>query len=436
MKQIILTIALSVIAVISGYSQNTLSGVIVDEKSKSPLVGVTIVDSNSGKGTISEDSGEFTIVIDEYPIVFIFRHLGYFEDSLRIETDEQFQRYYEDKTLSISMRVNPFKLDEIVVSTPGIAVKLFGNEPYSIMDYVVKDDRFIALGYKNHNTLKREIFLGKLSGEIILSTPLRSFEEIYQDCQGEVYAVTSDRAFLTKIKDDSIYLNPICDAKFFEENVKPVQALDNQNFLFVDKSPEGQYHDYYVCDSETNKQELFYRVGDEKRERAVINIDNQVRGEFVGKIKQGFISSAQMRIINARIAKLQNQINTDYRPIQSSMFQLEDSVLLFDFDYQAVHCYTINANLLWRTDIQVELNKDFTGRVHHDKISNRFFLEFVNIQLSYLIEIDPLTGEEIQTIPINKFKHIDHISIYDNRIFFLHQPDFGDRGKKIYFLDI
>jgi len=140
----------------------------------------------------------------------IFRHLGYFED----------------KTLSISMRVNPFKLDEIVVSTPGIAVKLFGNEPYSIMDFVVKDD--------------------------------------------------------------SIYLNPICDAKFFDENVKPVQALDNQNFLFVDKSPEGQYHDYYVCDSETNKQELFYRVGDEKKERAVINIDNQVRGEFVGKIKQGF----------------------------------------------------------------------------------------------------------------------------------------------------
>jgi len=84
----------------------------------------------------------------------------------------------------------------------------------------------------------------------------------------------------------------------------------------------------------------------------------------------------------------------------------------------------------------VKLNKDFTGRVHHDKISNRFFLEFVNVQLSYLIEIDPLTGEEIQTIPINKFKHIDHVSVYNNRIFFLHQPDFGDRGKKIYFLDM
>jgi len=218
--------------------------------------------------------------------------------------------------------------------------------------------------------------------------------------------------------------------------VKPIQALNNQYFIGVDKSEKGQYHDYYVCDSETGQQEIFYRVGNDQKEKAVASIDKQVRREFVGKISRGNIESGELRIINARIALLQNRINTDYRPIQSSMFQLKDSVLLFDFDYQAVHCFKMNAELLWRSEIQIYLSKDFTGRVHHDKISNRFSLEFLNIQQSYLIEIDPRTGGELETIPIQKFKHIDHISVYNNRIFFLHQPDFGERGKKLYFLDI
>ncbi len=436
MKYRIIVLAFTLIAVISGYSQNKLSGVILDENTQNPLAGVTILNTNSGKGVVSNDVGEFSLILTEFPVSLSLRHIGYFEDSLQILDKEQYQKYYKGKTITLSLRVNPFKFDEVVVSTPGIATKLFSDEPYAIIDYVVKEDRFIGLGYKNHNPTKREIFLGKLSGKVLLSNPLKSFQEIYLDCLGEVYAVARDKAFITNMEDDSLFLEFICDSKFFEEKVKPIQALNKQHFMYVSKSEQSQYHDYYVCDSETNKQELFYRVGDEKKERAVINIDNQVRREFVGKIKRGWISSAEMRIINARIAKLQNQINTDYRPIQSDMFQLEDSVLLFDFDYQAVHCFTLGAELLWRTDIQIELGKDFTGRVHHDKISNRFFLEFVNTQLSYLIEIDPQTGEELQTIPINKFKHIDHISIYYNRAFFLHQPDFGDRGKKIYYLDI
>ena len=114
------------------------------------------------------------------------------------------------------------------------------------------------------------------------------------------------------------------------------------------------------------------------------------------------------------------------------MFQLKDTVLLFDFDYQVIHCFTTKAELIWRSEIQLDLSKDFSGRVHHDKISNRFFLEFTHIQQSYLIEIDPRTGNEIETIPLKGFKHIDHISVYNNRVCFLYQPDFGARGKKLY----
>ena len=180
LKYRILTLLFALFVALGAYSQNKLSGVIIDEKSKVPLAGVTILDTKSGKGDISNDIGEFSLAFDDFPVIFSFRHLGYFEDSLRIESKDQYQKYFENKTVLLTLRLNPFKLDEVVVSTPGLATKLFEDEPYAIIDYVVKDNRFIALGYKNYNPLKREIFLGKLSGKIISSIPLPSSKEIFE----------------------------------------------------------------------------------------------------------------------------------------------------------------------------------------------------------------------------------------------------------------
>ena len=421
---------------VGAYSQNKLSGIIVDEKSKSPLVGVTVVNSNSGKGTISETNGEFNILIDEFPIVFSFRHLGYFEDSLRIENGDDFSKYYKGKILNIRLRINPFKLDEVVVSTPGMAIKLFGEEPYSIIDYVVKDNRFIALGYKNNSILNSEIILGNLSGSIILSRPLKSFQEVYQACSGEVYAITKDSATHIGIQNDSILFYKACKPTYFEDNIRPIQAKNDSCYIYMLESEMGLCKDYYTYSIDNQNNRLFYRVGDHGNEIGYTNLDGQIRSQVVGKIKKGDFKRGEMRPINDRISRQMFQRHDEYKPVNSEIFQLIDNVLLFDFEYQEVHLFTINADLLWSTQLQVELNNDFTGRVHHDKITNKFFLEFLNVRLSYLIEIDPLTGEEIQTIPIQKLKHIDHISVYNNRIFFLHQPDFGDRGKKIYFLDI
>ena len=135
----ILTLSFALFVALGAYSQNKLSGVIIDEKSKLPLAGVTILDAKSGKGAISDDIGEFSLSFVDFPLVFSLRHLGYFEDSLKIQNKEQYQKYFEGKTVLLTLRLNPFKLDEVVVSTPGLATKLFGDEPYAIIDYVVKD---------------------------------------------------------------------------------------------------------------------------------------------------------------------------------------------------------------------------------------------------------------------------------------------------------
>jgi hypothetical protein len=413
-----------------------ITGKVVEESNNEPLSGVAIVESANGQGVITNANGEFVFEIKSFPIQLFVKYLGYFDDTLSISNQEQFKKYFEGKPVLIILRQNPFLINEVVITPAGSAIQMFKEEPYAIMDYVIDGNRFFALGYRNSNPLKPEIFIGNPFGRLLFSKPLPTAGGIYQDCQGKVYAVARDSVYQLNNLEDTLSISPVCDDNFFQTRVKPIVALHDPYYIYFDKSKNGQYHDYYIGNYKTKKSQLFYRVGDEKHEQGFISIDKQLRQEFIGEFAQSDFISGALREMHARQASLRNRINTDYRPVHSTLFQSGDTALLFDFDLQVINCITISGVLRWRTKMQVDLTKEFTGKVHKDKITNRFFLEFLNIQSSYLIEIDPYTGKVLSNIPIRQYKHIDHISVYDNRIFFLFQPDFGDRGKKLYYVNL
>ncbi|MFH0760642.1 MAG: carboxypeptidase-like regulatory domain-containing protein [Bacteroidota bacterium] len=413
-----------------------LSGKVMDESNLEPMSGVAVWEPVSAKGTTTNANGDFSFEFKNFPVRFIFKSLGYFDDTLKILNPEQFRKHYQDTRVQITLRQNPFLIDEVVVSGKGSAIRMFKEEPYAIMDYVIQGNRFYALGYRNYNPLKPEIFIGNTSGRLLYASSLPSAQEICQDCQGTIYAVTNDNAYQLDNRHDTLAYGVKCDAGFFKTKVKPIVALAGPNYIYFESSEKGQYHDYYLGNYETGQHEIFYRVGNDKNEQEVVDINDQLRQEFISEINRSFIGSGELRLMHARQAVLRNKINTDFRPVQSALLQLSDSALLFDFDLQKIYCLTISGKPLWTSTIQADLSKDFTGRIHHDKITNRFFLEFLNIQSSYLIEINPETGEALTNIPIRQYRHIDHISVNNNRVYFLFQPDFGDKGKKLFNINL
>lgn len=413
-----------------------LSGKVVDESTVEPMPGVALWEPASGKGTTTNASGDFSFGFDTFPACFIFKSLGYFDDTLKIENQELYKKYFEGARVKITLRQNPFLIDEVVISQDGAAIRMFREEPYAIMDYVIDGDRFYALGYRNYNPMKPEIFIGSPSGRLLYTSPLASANEIYQDCQGAIYAVTNDSAYQLNNRHDTLSYGATCDAGFFRTKVKPIVALAGPNYIYFESSEKGQYHDYYLGNYQTEQHVIFYRVGNDKNEQEVIGINEQLGQEFISEIDRSFIGEGEMRLMHARQAVLRNKINTDFRPVQSALLQISDSALLFDFELQTVYCLTLSGKLLWTSTIQADLSKDFTGRVHRDKTTNRFFLEFLNIQASYLIEIDPKTGKALSNIPIRQYRHIDHISVNNNRVYFLYQPDFGDKGKKLFYVNM
>ena len=74
--------------------------------------------------------------------------------------------------------------------------------------------------------------------------------------------------------------------------------------------------------------------------------------------------------------------------------------------------------------------------VHFDAKSDRFYLQFDDNQLTEFIEIDPYSGQDLRNVRVKDFKHIEQCCFYNDRLYFLYQPEIGNRLKKVYSISI
>lgn len=116
MKKTII-IPLVCILIFSGIlpAQVTYSGRIIDQGTKSPLPGVSIICDSLSRGTVSNDEGEFSIMIDAHDPLLQFRLIGYKTQELRVtDTGE----------ILVSLEESVMELGEVVVTNDDYATKL------------------------------------------------------------------------------------------------------------------------------------------------------------------------------------------------------------------------------------------------------------------------------------------------------------------------
>jgi Fe(3+) dicitrate transport protein len=112
---IILTAALLLISSM-GFSQQRISGRIIDAEDQQPLIGAIVQLEASGAGTVTNEQGVFQIISDQENDIAIIKYLGYNE--MRIEITPTTTEL-EDIEL---VRANT-TLDEVIVSASPIILR-------------------------------------------------------------------------------------------------------------------------------------------------------------------------------------------------------------------------------------------------------------------------------------------------------------------------
>ncbi|GHS96750.1 SusC/RagA family TonB-linked outer membrane protein [Bacteroidia bacterium] len=103
----ILLFLVSFIFSINAYAQTTISGKVIDEGSKEPLPGVTVVLKSTTAGTATDLDGNFAIGVKSLPATFIVTYLGY--------KTEEVDVYEYTQSLTIELSENRNFLSEVVV---------------------------------------------------------------------------------------------------------------------------------------------------------------------------------------------------------------------------------------------------------------------------------------------------------------------------------
>lgn len=272
------------------------------------------------------------------------------------------------------------------------------------------------------------------NGKISWSRSVPKIEELFVDCLGALYLVERDSAHLITVQADSIRILSSCKKGYFSDFIRPVHVVTDSLTVFSKTSPVKQYRNFFLIREKNTEAERIYQAGNTGKESGLVAVNQRISHAFREVVKTNDPGCLEAMYRMAFTGVHEKLIN--YKPVHAEMYSAGDSLLLFDFTAGRIVRFSEKVDKCWNLSMQIAFNKDWQHRMHHDQVTNRFYLEFANGTFSYLIEIDPVTGTELRKIPVPTYNHIDHIQVNNNRIWFLHQPDFGERGKKLYYLDL
>jgi len=87
-------------------AQVTVTGLVTEEDTGAPLIGVTVIEEGTSRGTVTDINGEYSITLDDVNTNLVFSYIGYVT---------QTQTVLSLKPLNVIMATDTESLDEVVV---------------------------------------------------------------------------------------------------------------------------------------------------------------------------------------------------------------------------------------------------------------------------------------------------------------------------------
>jgi hypothetical protein len=232
-KVIGLIILFFLVGILSFSQTILLNGIVKDEHTAKPLSEVNIKIAGTGKGTSTDKSGNFSLLIDKIPLTLVITCIGY---------QDAFYDLRSVSKSSVEFLLNPksYTLGEVDISSKKYSF-LFKDKDYSVMDYAIMDDNILILIYR-YQLKQSELILLSRSGDTLAISdlpevpPASLFKDFlanvhYFSRSGNAYQCFYNRndktlEYLYKTPLDSLlkfvkpFLFKISDRLFFQESVE------------------------------------------------------------------------------------------------------------------------------------------------------------------------------------------------------------------------
>ncbi len=439
---LILFVFLSPLFIFGQGTKFRVTGSVIDSKTGEPLTNVNIKSSNNHFGTITDESGNFTISLTNFPTSLVFTHIGYSLLKVNLEAPP-----IGDVNVQLSSKAT--ELGGVTVTTERIDT-LYRDNKYSVLDYELFDNGVLLLIFKYYLS-RAELLFKTYEGDEIAKLPLLPGKplQFFRDCLGNVHIFTKTRSFQIFFEDSIIKLLPGVDIEDFKDVMGDCKFRAGNHLYFQKYGFQKLISFYYSADTTTKNWKLFRTVTDSDKmaflsrngmsgEMDLINISG-IYGVNANEIWRGY-----------RNIEVQNRFNklAYLSPIYAPIERLGDTICIINHPDSVMEFYNLSDSLIFTTPIKYHLTKKYDPlrtfvsawakpvkwdkSVIIDEQKQKIYTLFLKSNgLRELREINILTGE-ISFAARIPFPYIEKIKVRDGYVYFIYKGWIETEKKKLF----
>lgn len=406
-------------------SLKSISGKIIDFKTKEPIGFVIVQVLFEGSATQSRNNGTFKINYRIKEPIIVIRKLGYETLTINIDSSMKFP-------LLINLKAQSKDLSEVIVSANKPSRRLVDNAFY-VADYQLIHNQILLLGDINEIPYLRLI---TKDGEVLHTTKLKRqpYTTLFKDCFGNVHVLGDFSSTQIYIADNKIGLLDDVRLSLFDSLLRPCILAKEDNFYFENCYNQGQTKQVFAIHKATRK---IYDYGTYSNEAMIAMIADEDRLNHSkyggsGKNEMEDLTPEELRAMR-RAEDERNFFNTiiatkAYIPV----FADNDTVFIFDHPNNLIHSYLLETNKPLKVKT-MEYNhfKQWKPLVLFDEARNVFYTTYLRDGIVTIGEINRATGK------INKRFALSHtfpknIKIDNGIVYYMYRVKFTDDKMALY----
>ena len=408
-------ITLLILLCVNFIHSQTIIGSVIDERDN-PLIGVSVFNTNTKKGAVTDLKGNFTLQIvpgDYLKLSYVGKKTLVY----KIPENKQDTIY----KLFI-LEENTQEISEFIVSSKRIN-KVAGDKNEYILDYIIQmDGNIVALKkYKNEYYISLEGIDSVYSQKKIdYSKP----EKITEDCYGNIQLLCKDsvRQFWINKTIQCLYTYSY---KSYNEFLKPLIYCDEKSVIAGKFSNHNKKYQL-ILKEKGIPRELIYQTWDKEAEKVAAEWYNQIISHYYSTC--GLQNLIEDGMWDGNLVALQtdpesNQYISFYLKIRAREMNIQsfsDSKGLFVFDLQEDSITAVNrkGEILNKTNTDIK-TINLSTTITQDKLLDKYYYYQGDKGWLFLYEINPITGNTTQVLKLKEVTFVKNVKIHNGWVYFV-----------------
>jgi hypothetical protein len=442
MKYYLLIVLLSFsIQLLSQTSTDSLvvTGMVVDQYGQA-LIGAN-VSLSPFEGTISDETGNYTMVIPRRPFALTASYIGfksltqkiYFEDLQKLKGNQ----------LSLHFTLSSSSNDLPTAEVTAQKIKtLYENTRQIIRDFDLVDDLLLILLQERKTSF---LSLQTEDGEILdtLVLPFKGLK-LHKGCTSAFHVAGDFKAMELSIEAKSIRKIKTYYAEDFEASILPCQFSSPDYIIYKQHLERNNRSVYFAVDRYLGDRTILKEVFDQSKTAAARQYYREIISQYylaVGSdrffniIEDGRWTGDLMdlAVTNDLMVKIWYYQRIVLNPVSSFSFQQNGNTLLFDHTNDSLYFFSPSMLPLSNIAIDYTREENFKDELYQDRSTQKIFSKCDRKgQLSFH-EIDVKTGTTKSIYSLeNRYYFPSEIKIKNGTAYFIAQTSPSNPYRQIY----